>query len=67
MSKVDGKNIYLSGPMTGVRGMNREGFAAAEITCLEGGAEDVYNPADIDNDANGACGIECVPIGEVES
>ncbi|MCH4181386.1 MAG: DUF4406 domain-containing protein [Atopobiaceae bacterium] len=40
MSKVDGKNIYLSGPMTGVRGMNREGFA---------------------------CGIECVPIGEVES
>lgn len=54
MSRVEGKNIYLSGPMTGVSGMNRDGFAAAEITCLEGGAEDVYNPADIDNDPDGA-------------
>ena len=42
---VEGKRIYLSGPMTGRADLNRAAFAEAREGLLRAGAEGVYDPA----------------------
>jgi hypothetical protein len=41
---LEGKNVYLSGPMTGIEDHNRAGFAEAERAALAMGARSVFNP-----------------------
>ena len=43
--RFDGKNVYLSGPMTGIEKFNRPAFNAAEERVRAEGAADVFNPA----------------------
>lgn len=45
MTSVDGKFVFLSGPMTGLPNWNKEAFARAEARLYEAGATWVYNPA----------------------
>lgn len=42
---LKGKNVFLSGPMSGLPAFNVEGFAAAHHKVKEAGAKDVYDPA----------------------
>ena len=46
-----GKLVFLSGPMTGKPGWNREAFADAEAWCRDHGAIEVYNPARLSPEA----------------
>ena len=39
-----GKNVFLSGPMTGIDGWNREAFANASAYVRDRGAASVHNP-----------------------
>lgn len=44
---LDGKQVFLSGPVTGYdRGRTVARFAAATIKCYEAGAAYVFNPVD---------------------
>lgn len=45
MSKVKGKKVFLSGPMSGLPHYNVAAFADAHATVIEHGAIHVYNPA----------------------
>ena len=45
MAGVDGKFVFLSGPMSGIEDWNRKAFARAEAELYELGAEYVFNPA----------------------
>ena len=42
---LKGKNVFLSGPMTGLADYNRPAFNDAERRVKEMGAADVFNPA----------------------
>ncbi len=42
---LHGKNVYLSGPMTGRENYNVKAFAAAHALVRELGAKSVYDPA----------------------
>ena len=44
ISGVEGKAVYLSGPMTGIPDFNRAAFEEAEEECWLSGAIGVYNP-----------------------
>lgn len=41
---VEGLNVYLCGPITGMPNHNREAFARAERRVMELGAKSVFNP-----------------------
>lgn len=43
---LTGKNVYLSGPMSGLDHNNVQGFARAHAIVRAAGAERIYNPAD---------------------
>lgn len=45
MTHVKGRRVYLSGPMTGIEGLNRAAFDDAEKRLRELGAQERYNPA----------------------
>ncbi|MBR2684047.1 MAG: DUF4406 domain-containing protein [Atopobiaceae bacterium] len=45
MIGIEGKNAFLSGPMTGLPKWNKEAFAKAEERLYVLGAEWVFNPA----------------------
>ena len=45
MIGIEGKSVFLSGPMTGLPKWNKEAFAKAEERLYELGAEWVFNPA----------------------
>lgn len=45
MVDVSGKNIFLSGPMTGIKNNNVAAFCDAQATLYQMGATNVYNPA----------------------
>lgn len=45
MSKVAGKRVFLSGPMTGVSHNNAHRFVDAHLALLDAGAAHVYDPA----------------------
>lgn len=42
---LEGKRVFLSGPMTGIEHNNVDSFALAHAICKEHGAAYVYNPA----------------------
>ncbi len=42
---LEGKRVYVSGPMTGYPDWNRMAFKLAEVECTEKGAKSVFNPA----------------------
>lgn len=44
MGLIEGKRVFLSGPMTGLPDFNREGFAEARRACEAMGATVVFNP-----------------------
>ena len=41
---LEGKSVYLSGPMTGIKKWNRASFSEAEKLVKSCGATSVYNP-----------------------
>ena len=43
---VRGKNVFLSGPMSGMPDLNRDAFARAEARVRELGARVVFNPCE---------------------
>ena len=45
LSEIEGRAVYLSGPMTGREDWNRAAFAEAERACRDVGACHVFNPA----------------------
>ena len=45
MTHVNGRRVYLSGPMTGIEDWNRAAFDDAEKRLRELGAQEPYNPA----------------------
>lgn len=45
MIDVTNKNIFLSGPMTGIKNNNVAAFCDAQATLHQMGAAEVYNPA----------------------
>ena len=45
MHSVKGKNVFLSGPITGKPDRNAAQFAVAEVQMYGRGAEDVFDPA----------------------
>ena len=45
MTHVKGRRVYLSGPMTGIKGWNRAAFDDAEKRLRSLGAREPYNPA----------------------
>ena len=46
MTHVNGRRVYLSGPMTGIEGWNKPAFDGAEKQLRKLNIHDVYNPAD---------------------
>jgi hypothetical protein len=44
LTHLDGKSVYLSGPMTGIKDWNRAAFDEAEKLVKSCGATSVYNP-----------------------
>ena len=42
---LEGKNVFLSGPMTGMPCNNLQAFISAHKLLLEYGAKDIFNPA----------------------
>ena len=46
MTHINGRNVYLSVPMTGIEDFNRAAFNNAEEILKSRGAAYVYNPAD---------------------
>ena len=44
MIDINGKFVFLSGPMTGLPDLNRKAFAEAEELCLSLGAKIAFNP-----------------------
>lgn len=42
---VNGKRIYISGPMTGIKDWNRQTFMEAAVYLRNNGAARVFNPA----------------------
>ena len=44
ISGIEGKAVYLSGPMTGMPDFNRAAFEKAEEECWLSGAIGVFNP-----------------------
>jgi hypothetical protein len=46
MNHIEGKYVFLAGPMTGIEHYNVGAFAIAQAICKEHGAKRVYNPAD---------------------
>lgn len=42
---LEGKNVFLSGPMSGMEHFNAAAFAEAHAICREMGARDVYDPS----------------------
>lgn len=44
--RLDGMNVYLSGPMTGIDQLNAPAFRDAERRCLAAGASYVYDPCE---------------------
>ncbi len=45
MADWEGRNVFLSGPITGKDGWNRKAFSEAASMIRGLGADDVYNPA----------------------
>lgn len=45
MIDVTNKNVFLSGPMTGIKNNNVAAFCDAQATLHQMGAAEVYNPA----------------------
>lgn len=45
MTKVSGKRVFLSGPITGMPSFNAAGFAAAHEMLNDAGAKYVFDPA----------------------
>ena len=45
MIDVNGKTIFLSGPMSGIENNNVAAFCDAQATLYQMGASEVYNPA----------------------
>lgn len=45
MNHIEGKYVFLAGPMTGIEHYNVDGFAIAHAICKEHGAKGVFNPA----------------------
>lgn len=45
--EVCGRAVYVSGPMTGVPGYNKQAFDAMAAKCWDAGARFVVNPADL--------------------
>ncbi len=43
--KVNGRRVFLSGPMTGLPDMNRPAFVVAHAKLVEMGALEVFDPA----------------------
>ena len=46
MTHVNGRRVYLSGPMTGIKDWNRAAFKEAERKLLSLGIVTAYNPTD---------------------
>lgn len=46
MTSVEGKNVFLSGPMTGLQDWNRKAFMRADKSVEMFGAAYIYNPAE---------------------
>jgi hypothetical protein len=44
LTHLEGKSVYLSGPMTGIKEWNRASFSEAEKLVKSCGATSVYNP-----------------------
>lgn len=44
--RLDGMNVYLSGPMTGIDELNAPAFREAERRCRMAGAAYVYDPCE---------------------
>lgn len=44
MYDLTGKNVYLSGPMSGIHNFNSAAFEEARRVCIQAGASFVFNP-----------------------
>ena len=42
---LQGKRVFLSGPMTGIPHYNVDGFAVAHMVCRQRGASQIFSPA----------------------
>lgn len=65
MTEIRGKNVFISGPMTGIENLNVDAFAIAHHRLRELGAASVYDPAieclmDIERFPREECMRRCV-------
>ena len=59
---LEGKSVYLSGPMTGIKKWNRASFSEAEKFVKSCGATSVYNPCAYAEDMSGFSHEMCLRI-----